>query len=47
MNSNDMQQMDKQTQEAWHGWEVFTRFAAGGVVAVAVILLLMLAFLYK
>ncbi len=37
--------MDKDTQEAWKGWVVFTHFAAGAVVVVAVILGLMAAFI--
>ncbi|MDE1153935.1 MAG: hypothetical protein PW788_15495 [Micavibrio sp.] len=46
MTNNDVQ-ADKQTKDAWHAWVVFTQFAAGGVVMVAAILLLMLTFLYK
>ncbi|MEZ0226687.1 MAG: hypothetical protein ACAH83_19175 [Alphaproteobacteria bacterium] len=37
--------MDKDTQKAWHGWVVFTRFATGSVVIVAVVLGLMALFL--
>lgn len=37
--------MDKETQRAWDGWVVFTRFATGSVVAIAVLLGLMALFL--
>lgn len=37
--------MDKDTQKAWLGWVVFTRFATGSVVVIAVVLGLMALFL--
>jgi hypothetical protein len=37
--------MDKETEKAWHGWVVFTRFTTATVVAVAALLGLMALFL--
>lgn len=37
--------MDKETEKAWHGWVVFTRFATVSVVCVAALLGLMALFL--
>jgi hypothetical protein len=37
--------MDKETEKAWHGWVVFTRFATASVVGVAALLGLMALFL--
>jgi len=44
-NEKMTMKMDKETQRAWDGWVVFTRFATGSVVAIAVLLGLMALFL--
>jgi hypothetical protein len=38
--------MDKETERAWHGWVVFTKWITWASVAVATLLLLMLGLLY-
>jgi len=44
MTSMDMK-MDKETERAWHGWVVFTKWATGSVVGIAALLGLMALFL--
>lgn len=41
----DTSGFDKETMHAWQGWSVFTRFATGAVIAIAVFLGLMAFFL--